>query len=206
MSRHPERKRSAGSTGFLAIIEATLVRLSSILFPIKLQSALGDRISFQAFVRRYGSEAKFFIRRETLLSHAINKPQNAASIEVYEFGVANGYLAESLMERHPNIVFWEGFDTFEGLPSAWRSYKAGHFSQRGRVPYAKDPRVRYVKQDLSEGNIELGLPSSSLRERTPRLFIFDLDLYEPSEKVLSYLDPLLTPLDLLYFDEAFDPE
>jgi hypothetical protein len=118
---------------------------------------------------------------------------------VYEFGVAFGYTTNYwLLRCNKEIRTWNGFDRFTGLPRPWRDLPMNAFDANGRAPEIDDPRVTWFV-----GNVNELLPTVKI-ESCPKLIIFDLDVYEPTEFAWSYLEPYLHPGDLVYFDEAYD--
>lgn len=117
-----------------------------------------------------------------------------------EFGMYEGesmrwWLSEN---RHPDSRF-VGFDSFEGLPEAWRTYQKGHFATA--VPDLDDPRCRVVA-----GLFQRTLPRF-LEGYTPtsrQVVFLDADLYSSTDFVLQHIGPYLRPGDLLLFDELHD--
>jgi len=55
------------------------------------------------------------------------------------------------------------------------------------------------------GDVEEELPKVE-KVPTPKLILFDLDLYEPTHYAWKYLVENLKIGDLIYFDEAFDTD
>ena len=98
-----------------------------------------------------------------------------------------------------------GFDTFEGLPNAWRHFEAGSFDASGSAPYGLSANVHFLK-----GFVEDTLPLfvagqlSRREENEPTFFLFDLDLLGPTIFCFELVEKYLQKNDLLYFDEAFD--
>lgn len=121
-----------------------------------------------------------------------------------EFGVADGrttrfwsgLLNNSQAKLH-------GFDSFEGLPTAWRlggGLEAGHFSTGGTVPHISDPRVRFFKGWFSDTLSHYAWPAHD------RLVVnVDADLYSSTVTVLDAVESHLQPGSVLYFDEFHHP-
>lgn len=68
-----------------------------------------------------------------------------------EFGVwqGNSLRVWAELSSHEESRFF-GFDSFEGIPQAWRRRPAGYFSTAGNPPEARDERVRFVKGWFNE--------------------------------------------------------
>ena len=57
-----------------------------------------------------------------------------------EFGVASGQSINFIASRIPPNQTVHGFDSFEGLPEAWRpGFGAGFFNLRGMLPKVSSP-------------------------------------------------------------------
>ena len=154
--------------------------------------------------------AKFFGTRKNLLRQ-VSKSQGSDIRLVVELGVARGALTKWGLKtfRNPNLS-WVGFDTFTGLPTDWKRngdvYLAqGAFSTGGKVPQILDNRLSFVVGDVTTTCKQI---PKLLHDRIDGkvLFIFDLDLFEPSLSVWKVISPHLREGDLLYFDQAFDSE
>lgn len=127
---------------------------------------------------------------------------HSGNIVIYEFGVANGHLANWMLEKHgKDFVKYYGFDLFTGLPRAWRNLKSGHFSNDGQIPDFGDSRMTFIKGDVTETFDPIILTQNS---NFKSLIILDLDLYEPTLDILNKMLPLLKTGDYVYFDEAYD--
>lgn len=95
-----------------------------------------------------------------------------------EFGVWKGESIRHIAQSNasPNARFY-GFDSFEGLPEAWRGMAEDRFDVGGQVPKIDDTRVRFVK-----GWFRDTLPpmlDALAREAEGRALVvhFDADLY-----------------------------
>jgi hypothetical protein len=116
-----------------------------------------------------------------------------------EFGVYEGdtmrWWSEHLTTHGACLI---GFDSFEGLPEAWRGLGAGHFATAG-PPTFDDPRVSFV-----QGWFDVTLPSFEPPEHDQLIVNFDCDLYSSTATVLQRIESWLVPGSLLYFDELPD--
>ena len=145
--------------------------------------------------------------------------------EFLEFGTGEGrgIASASAVFTSPDSLF-VGFDTFEGLPEAWRgsipdynidgvrirepgefeiprgTFATGSLTPRdaGRV---LDPRASFVA-----GLIQTTLPE--YLKTTPRghriVVNVDVDLYSTTSVILAYLHPRFRFGDVLVFDEFYD--
>ena len=69
-----------------------------------------------------------------------------ADILLLEFGVWKGDSLREFLKLNvsPRSQFY-GFDSFEGLPEAWRGMTAERFDLGGEPPAIDDPRLKFVK-------------------------------------------------------------
>jgi O-methyltransferase len=124
-------------------------------------------------------------------------------IDFLEFGVFQGDSIRewSLMNQHSGSRFY-GFDSFEGLPDAWRKGQGrGHFNMQGTMPEIADARVKLIK-----GWFDETVPDF-LREFTPKNRVvvhLDADLYSSTLGPLIHLGRYLQAGSLLIFDEFYD--
>lgn len=117
-----------------------------------------------------------------------------------EFGVFRGetmrYWSGQL--QHPNSRL-HGFDSFEGLPSAWNWNPRGTFSTAGKTPRIDDPRVSFFP-----GLFQDTLPGYVVEPGRLLLVNMDADLYTSTLFVLRTLQDALVPGSYLLFDEFSD--
>ena len=170
----------------------------------------GSLVNYLNWTESRFPDAKFFGTRKNLLRQ-ISKSHGNEICLVIELGVARGALSKWGLKtfRSPNLS-WVGFDTFTGLPTNWIRngdvyLASGSFSTEGKVPQIVDNRLSFVVGDVKTTCKQI---SELLKERIDGkvLFIFDLDLLEPSLSAWKEISPYLREGDLLYFDQAFDSE
>jgi hypothetical protein len=147
------------------------------------------------------NKSTFIPTNEILWKKVISKLNNS-EITVFEFGVAYGYATNWWLSNFPNYKFnWHGFDSFIGLPRAWRDIPQGYFNANGLAPKIHDTRVTWhvgdVKETLLKMNVEPLLTNQTI-------ILFDFDIYEPSLFAWNSIKEHLKVGDILYFDEAFD--
>ena len=121
-----------------------------------------------------------------------------------EFGVAWGCATNWWLCRlRGRDVVWHGFDRFTGLPRAWREHQEGAFDAGGKPPPINDERVRWHIGDVED---TLGAVDLVAVRDAQWLVLFDLDIYEPTAFAWEVISAHLRPGDIIYLDEAMDPE
>lgn len=142
-----------------------------------------------------------FATREQLYGYLYQR-MAGQSFDYLEFGVYHGasILYWANLCRHAQTRFY-GFDTFTGLPEAWRTglktFKAGAFGTDGSAPDTADQRIAFIK-----GRFQETLPSFLLTYRRQQNVIVhcDADLFNSTLFVLTKLDPVMLPGTVLLFD------
>lgn len=136
------------------------------------------------------------------LCEEINSGSDLTQVaQVFEFGVAFGETTKILTDRISVPYEYHGFDTFTGLPRAWRGLPKGAISNGGELPNINEPNVEFHKGLVSQTISEVDFSKTGIK-----YVILDFDLYEPTLLVLKKLIPFLNPGDILYFDEMFDAD
>ncbi len=112
-----------------------------------------------------------------------------------ELGVRRGTTVRFLASACPEGSV-HGFDSFEGLPSAWGDQPAGLYSTRGELPEVPD------NVTLHPGWFADTLPSFVASLEEPVRFVHvDCDLYASTRAALAPLKPHLCRGAVLVFDE-----
>lgn len=147
-----------------------------------------------AYWRENMIAAKAFKSRSDLLAHALRSVTHRGLF--LEFGVATGRTISQIAELSQGQVF--GFDSFEGLPTAWRTgFPKGHFS--GTIPRVPQ-NVSLVKGWFSET-----LPNFLRDHPDPVAFLHvDCDLYSSTKCIFDLLHPRIGPGCVIVFDEYFN--
>lgn len=116
---------------------------------------------------------------------------------ILEFGVAGGQTVNRLAGLYPDETIF-GFDSFQGLPEAWRAdYQKGHFAQD--LPRVAD-NVRLVT-----GWFDQSLPNFLASHTADvSLLHIDCDLYSSTRTIFGTLGHLIRPGTLIVFDEYFN--
>jgi hypothetical protein len=118
---------------------------------------------------------------------------------VLEFGVWKGRTVNLIAGLRPDAIV-HGFDSFEGLPEAWRpGFGAGMFRTEALPEVA--PNVR-----LEVGLFDRTLPGFLDRiGPAPVAFLhIDCDLYASTQTVLAQLRGRIVPGTVILFDEYFN--
>ncbi|MCX6303302.1 MAG: class I SAM-dependent methyltransferase [Bacteroidia bacterium] len=116
-----------------------------------------------------------------------------------EFGVCGGYSFKWWISNclHPEIRFY-GFDTFEGLPENWGTFKKGDMI--ADVPNVNDSRAKFIK-GLFQESVPDFLLNHNLRNGKRKVIHMDADLFSSTLFALTTLGPYLKRGDVLFFDE-----
>jgi hypothetical protein len=184
-----------------------LARTSRLLW-LAEALVLSSRFQQKLKARGWGKTSKFRRDRTALWCEDVLPILAHQEFSVLEFGVADGAAVRWWADKDTKIREWIGFDTFEGLPSSWTRggvevMAAGVFSPSSGVGSTPTVDAKF-KTDWIRGLIEDRLPHVSAPE-LPLFVLIDVDLYEPTRTIVSWLSKNGKPGDLVYFDEAFDP-
>ncbi len=113
---------------------------------------------------------------------------------VLEFGVRHGASIRHIATKAGQAV--HGFDSFEGLPSAWDHEPQGVYSTGGQLPDVP------ANVTLHAGLFADTLPAFLAAHKGPVRFCnIDCDLYASAVDVLTHLAPRIQPGSVLVFDE-----
>jgi hypothetical protein len=175
---------------------------ASLRSRVRHAAEVADFIAWQQ--EQFGRPA-VYLWRERLWAELARRMSPARPWHGIEFGVAWGYSTGWWLERLPHTPgsTWDGFDRFTGLPRAWREHDEGMFDAGGVPPAIDDPRLAWHVGDVEE--TVSGLDPARVADGG-RFVLFDLDIYEPTVAAWRFVEPLLRPGDLLYFDEAMDAD
>lgn len=145
------------------------------------------------------TENNFYLTREKLFTDLVFRKDKFVFLE---FGVSEGRLTKYFFKKHyERIISWHGFDTFVGLPQPWGDLSAGTFSTNGKTPEIKSKKIHWYIGLVEDFREEITRIAHT--NHFPKIFIFDLDLYEPSKSTWLAIKAHLRAGDILYFDEAF---
>lgn len=159
---------------------------------ISKQSTGGIMNDFFRFKRDYS-------KRYQLYGYVIDRlTLDSEPFDYVEFGVSAGHSIRWWANRihHPDTRFY-GFDTFEGLPENWGTYRKGDMDSA--VPQIDDERVRFFK-----GLFQETVPSfvkDGYLSRRRKIIHMDADLFSSTLYALTGMAPYLNAGDVLFFDE-----
>ena len=196
------KPKSAGENYLIVLLSSLTLKFvyRSKFFTFKIRE-VADILEYRLWLDSYFDTHKICRSRESVWKEIV-KDLGDKKFAAYEFGVAWGYMTWFWFSSFgSSIESWDGFDTFYGLPRKWRNLPEGYFQANGKPPQLNDHRINwhigYVEKNISE--LEINEDSNILN-----IFLFDLDLREPSEVVWNKIKKDLRIGDILYFDEAFD--
>ncbi len=135
--------------------------------------------------------------RLNMYAFIIQKESLQEPIDYIEFGVFDGgsFMWWANANTQANSRFY-GFDTFEGLPEDWGSFKKG--DMQSNMPLTDDTRITFFKglfQDTVPGF------AKNYKPGVRRVIHFDADLFTSTLFGLTSMAPFLKPGDIIIFDE-----
>lgn len=136
-------------------------------------------------------------KRTEMYEHIIKKEKLNTPIDYIEFGVYDGgsFLWWANRNKESKSNFY-GFDTFEGLPENWGSFKKG--DMQSNIPQVDDTRCHFYKglfQDTVPGFMKNYNSTNKL------VVHFDADLFTSTLYGLTSIAPILKKGDIIIFDE-----
>lgn len=148
------------------------------------------------YVMKNMDKVKTFDDKLELLSYAFSISQKDGLN--LEFGVFSGETINHLSSKYPTLKFY-GFDSFEGLPEAWRSnFEKGMFACEGL------PKVNQ-NVELIKGWFDSSLPDFVAKEKEYCSFIhIDCDIYSSTKTVFDLLADRIKSGTVIVFDEYFN--
>ncbi len=121
------------------------------------------------------------------------------AVDYLEFGVCGGYSFEWWLKNCENTDSrFFGFDTFEGLPESWGTFKKGDMS--ATIPETNDPRAEFIK-GLFQESVPPFLNRYNLQNNKRKVIHLDADLFSSTLYALTRLAPFIKKGDILIFDE-----
>ena len=201
-------KSQSAASLFHSELRTALLARSAITDPEELDRT--GRVFYQHKARPVLKQGKAVQSYHVLAHSLVHHLRNVSDGTWLEFGVAAGFSTNATCKaiRQRGLRGqWHvhGFDTFSGLPEAWRTSSgvvmdAGHFSQGGRLPQVEKPCGI-----LHKGLLNTTLPAvvESLQRSGSNVagLSIDVDLYAGSRQGLDLTFPLLKEGALLHFHE-----
>lgn len=140
-----------------------------------------------------------YSKRELLYEHIKKTCIPDGAIDYLEFGVSKGSSFRWWIERIKNEeARFYGFDTFSGLPEDWGPFRKGDMDNGNEPPQIDDHRHTFY-QGLFQQTLIPFLKSYIPGRR--KVIHMDADLYSSTLYVLTLLTPILSPGDIIMFDE-----
>jgi len=138
--------------------------------------------------------------------------------DIMEFGIFRGFnmwfTQAYCRAKGISDLRWLGFDSFFGLPKIDGSDASGGFVEGEFSAYREDVEYYFNRFGIDWSRTFLidGFFSDTLNEKTRArcqirncaLAIVDCDLYSSTVEVLTFLEGLLAPLAVVYFDDWGD--
>lgn len=146
------------------------------------------------------SPKRNYSKRLQLYTYVLeNKGLKEQSIDYLEFGVFGGSSFGWWLKNNINSESrFYGFDTFEGLPENWGTFKKGEMN--AEVPTADDSRAKFIK-GLFQDTLHNFLKEHNLENGKKKVIHMDADLFSSTLFTLTTLAPFLKKGDIIFFDE-----
>lgn len=146
----------------------------------------------------------FFFKRDYSMRYSLynyiveNQELNKQPFDYLEFGVAQAHSFRWWIAncKNENNKF-HGFDTFEGLPESWGTFKKG--DMKANIPQVDDSRASFHK-GLFQETLPNFIQSADLKSKR-KVIHMDADLFTSTIYVLTSLAPYLRKGDIIIFDE-----
>jgi hypothetical protein len=174
--------------------------LGNLIYPIR---SIVEVIEYRIWLDRKFENPIVVRNKKKLLDLIISKSSqtNPKNLTFIEFGVAFGETAKYLSQAVKSNYVYHGFDTFTGLPRAWRKLPQGAFDTGGVPPSINQLNFTFHKGLITEtiNEVDFSLPGR-------KVVLFDFDLFEPTLFSLEKISEHLRSGDIVYFDEACDAD
>lgn len=169
-------------------------------------------ISYAPLINTFDfAQSAFFESRESLYKFIYEKNilPIGKPINYLEFGVFKGASIKEWLKLDSNALSnFYGFDTFTGLPEAWKFadgvLEAGHFSTDGQTPITGDKRVVFIK-GLFQDSLYNFLKENEINESSTLVIHNDSDLYTSTNFCLAVLNTKIKSGSIIIFDEFSSP-
>jgi len=120
-------------------------------------------------------------------------------VDYLEFGVCGGHSFRWWQNYCTNVNSnFYGFDTFEGLPEHWGTFRKGDMASD--IPVIDDTRVEFIK-GLFQDTVPNFLVRVNLNNGKRKIIHMDADLFTSTLFTLTNLASYLKSGDILIFDE-----
>mmetsp|Transcript_28348 Transcript_28348/g.80097 ORF Transcript_28348/g.80097 Transcript_28348/m.80097 type:complete len:329 (+) Transcript_28348:73-1059(+) len=184
------------------------------------QIKVGSNTSYGAFTHQLVDELRKRPLGRSSLEHFLKKVAQTAEFasagEWVEFGCATGRTMSRIVQRRkelgvPRVV--HGFDSFQGLPSTWRSATVGgvsfqekwlhqgSFSRNGLPPFWDPSSVQWHIGWFNETAPAFAKDPLSLAVGNISFAHMDADIYSSTAQIFESLEHRLAPGAYLVFDD-----
>jgi hypothetical protein len=149
------------------------------------------------FVIEHMPKAPVFSDKFALFDHSLKSIDPGRDGLYCEFGVGVGTTINYIASKTKHAI--HGFDSFEGLPEAWRTgFGKGSFAVAG-LPKVPEHVI------LHKGWFNESLPAWAEKYPGPISFMhMDADLYSSTKTVFALLGERIGPGTVIQFDEYFN--
>ncbi|MBW2274069.1 MAG: class I SAM-dependent methyltransferase [Deltaproteobacteria bacterium] len=158
-----------------------------------------ERLAFEqtvAFINEHCPRAIGVASQRKLFKLAL--PQVGDGDLYLEFGVYTGGSINYLARKLPGRAI-HGFDSFQGLPEDWLTFRADYFSLGGRPPKVRDNVI------LHQGWFDETLPQFvDIHPGKVAFLHIDCDTYGSTKTLFDHLGPRLVPGSVIVFDDYFN--
>lgn len=192
----PQNLNTLGAT-IEAVVHHRVLGRGYDSYNIDTLAFLAAGVDSSLYAMAHMGNAKRFPNAGSLHDHAIGC--TPASGMVLEFGVFSGTSINRIASQMPGRRVY-GFDSFEGLPEAWRPGFAQGAFKRADLPSVVD------NVELVIGWFDSTLPAfvAANPDETLALLHIDCDLYSFTKTIFAFLADRIIPGTIIIFDEYFN--
>jgi hypothetical protein len=187
---------------FLHYFAGVFQYLGGFVYPLK---SLVEVVEYRVWLKKNFGKINLYSNKKKLVDRILHEVKVSKSstggVTFFEFGVAFGETTKYIIDNFFGKFEYHGFDTFEGLPKAWRRLPKGAITNYGKLPEI-DSRNLFFHKGLVQDTIY----NVDFKSKNQKCFIFDFDLYVPTLFAFKHVFPEIKIGDIVYFDEAFDSD
>jgi hypothetical protein len=167
--------------------------------------SLVEVVEYRIWLKKNFGKIPLYSNKKKLIDRVLEEVNHSTfapgGITFFEFGVAFGETTKYIVQNLEGPYQYHGFDTFEGLPKAWRRLPKGAITNYGKLPAIKSENLFFHK-----GLVQETIQNVDFKVENRKCFIFDFDLYAPTLFAFRYIQKEIKVSDIVYFDEAFDSD
>ena len=176
--------------------------LGGFVYPLK---ALVEIVEYRIWLKKNFGEFPLYANKKKLIDRILEEAKPSTStqggVTFFEFGVAFGETTKYIVQNLEGNFEYHGFDTFEGLPKAWRRLPKGAITNHGKLPEINSANLFFHK-----GLVQDTIQNVDFKAVNKKVFLFDFDLYAPTLFTFKHIQKEIRVSDVVYFDEAFDSD